>query len=140
MNIFIIVLVVLIDQISKLIVGNILGLNESVKIIDNFFYITNVNNYGAAFNIFNGNTIFLILIALIMLYMLYKYFKDNNINILVGGIIGNLIDRIIYGYVRDFLDFRIFGYNYPIFNISDICICIGIFILIIKELKQNGSK
>ena len=56
---------------------------------------------------------------------------------LLAGIIGNLIDRIIYGYVIDFLDFTIFNYNYPIFNIADTFIVIGILILIILSFKEN---
>lgn len=65
--------------------------------------------------------------------------KNISFYILLGGIIGNFIDRIFLGYVRDFLDFRIFNYNFPIFNISDICICIGIFLMIIEVVKEDKN-
>lgn len=77
-----------------------------------------------------------------------KKFKENKRNIiafslLIGGLLGNLIDRIIHGYVIDFIDFYIFNYNYPIFNIADVCICIGVFILLysiyLGEDNENSS-
>lgn len=143
-NILITMLIVVIDQISKELINIYLRLNESIKIINNFFYITNVHNEGAAWSILSGNTLILIIITFISIYLIHKYTKEYKgifKYILYGGIIGNLIDRIFYGYVRDFIDFRIFNYNYPVFNISDICIFIGIFILVIKIVKdeKNGS-
>ena len=143
-NILITMLIVVIDQISKELINIYLRLNESIKIINNFFYITNAHNEGAAWSILSGNTLILIIITFIAIYLIHKYTKEYKgifKYILYGGIIGNLIDRIFYGYVRDFIDFRIFNYNYPVFNISDICIFIGIFILVIKIVKdeKNGS-
>ena len=143
-NILITMLLVVIDQISKELINIYLRLNESVKIINNFFYITNAHNEGAAWSILSGNTLILIIITFVSIYLIHKYTKEYKgifKYILYGGIIGNLIDRIFYGYVRDFIDFRIFNYNYPVFNISDICIFIGIFILVIKIVKdeKNGS-
>lgn len=143
-NILITMLLVVIDQISKELINIYLRLNESIKIINNFFYITNAHNYGAAWSILSGNTLILIIITFVSIYLIHKYTKEYKgifKYILYGGIIGNLIDRIFYGYVRDFIDFRIFNYNYPVFNISDICIFIGIFILVIKIVKdeKDGS-
>ena len=85
-----------------------------------------MQNEGAAWSIFSGQRIILILIGLISLYFINKYikdFKENKRNILafgllIGGIVGNLLDRMFLGYVRDFLDFKIFGYDYPIFNLA----------------------
>ena len=128
---------------SKLFCDLLLNLNEPVKIINNFFNITYVHNEGAAWSILSGQRFILILISLIAIIFLYKYlndFKENKRNIiafglLFGGIFGNLYDRLFLGYVRDFLDFNIFGYNYPIFNISDICIFIGTILIIIACIK-----
>ena len=143
-KIFIISFIVLIfDQISKIICDVYLRLNESITVINDFFNITYVQNDGAAWSILNNQRILLILIGVLALYFIYKFiddFKENKRNILafgllIGGILGNLLDRIFLGYVRDFLDFNLFGYNYPIFNLGDIGICIGVILLVIASIK-----
>ena len=127
-----------------MIISSKMLVNSSITIIKNFFNITYVKNIGAAFSILSGSRILLIMIALIAIYIIYKLLvKNKNLNkiniinysLLIGGIIGNLIDRIIRGYVVDYLDFTIFNYNFPIFNIADICIVISCILLIftIKE-------
>ncbi len=144
------VIAVLLDQIIKfLIVWNI-PLNTDIVIIDNFFNITNVQNTGAAWSIFSGNRLFLIILGFISLNVIYFLFINNKelknkekiiYGLLIGGVLGNLIDRIIYGYVIDYLDFNIFGYNYPIFNLADTFIVVSailIFILVIKESKNEN--
>ena len=127
-----------IDQLVKIIVINNMNLFDSINIITNFFKITYVRNTGAAWSILSGNTWFLIVISLIALVVIYLYFiKDKKLNklesisygLLIGGILGNLIDRIIYGYVIDYLDFKIINYDFPIFNIADICIVISIILI-----------
>ena len=136
-----------IDIISKLIIDNFFNLNETKVIINNFFSLTKVYNTGASWNILAGHRLILIMITLIILVLLFLYlnkFKDNKRNILAfsllyGGIIGNLLDRIIYGYVIDFFDFNIFGYDYPVFNIADICIVFGIVLLVIAILKKEDE-
>lgn len=139
-----------IDIISKLIIDNFFNLDETKVIINNFFSLTKVYNTGASWNILAGHRLILIMITLIILVLLFLYlnkFKENKRNILAfsllyGGIIGNLLDRLIYGYVIDFFDFNIFGYDYPVFNIADICIVFGIILLVIAILKkedENGT-
>ena len=132
-------LLVLIDQIIKIFISNTMILNSSISVIDKFFSITYVQNLGAAFSILNGNRIFLIMIAIVALFIIYKFFIKDTIltkmniftySILIGGILGNLIDRIIRGYVIDYLDFNIIGYNFPIFNIADIAVVIGVILII----------
>lgn len=133
--------VILIDRIVKILVTNNFELNVRNEIINNFFYITNCHNYGAAFSLFSGNVIFLIFITLIVLFLIYREVKKSSINkvssilygLLLGGIIGNLFDRIFYGYVIDYLDFKIFNLDFAIFNIADIAIVIGALLLIIFE-------
>ncbi len=138
------------DLTSKLIVNNSLNLTESITIINNFFYITNVHNLGAAWSLFSGQRILLIVIGITALFFIFKWikdFKNNNRNILafsllISGLLGNLFDRIIYGYVRDFLDFIVFNYNYPVFNLADTFIFIGVVLLIYAVIKgeDNGNK
>ena len=69
----------------------------------------------------------------------YNKYEIIGYSLLLSGAIGNLIDRIIYGYVIDYLDFRILGYNYPIFNFADMCIVIGLVLIIIFGGKYGNS-
>lgn len=140
----------ILDCISKVIVNNFVSLTESITVINNFFYLTNVHNLGAAWSLFSGQRILLIVIGMAALYFIFRWindFKNNNKNIwafslLISGLLGNLFDRIIYGYVRDFLDFRFGSYNYPVFNLADTFIFCGVIVLILAIIKgeENGSK
>ena len=144
------VITLIIDQITKILIGIFFSLNERVILIKNFFSIHYIENYGAAWSLFSNKVEFLILISLIAIFIIYRYmynFKQNKRNniafgLIIGGIVGNLIDRVFLGYVRDFLSFKIFSYNYPIFNFADIFIVIGVFLLIIAILKgeDNNAK
>jgi signal peptidase II len=147
-------LFVVIDQVVKILVINKMALQQSITIINNFFNITYVRNTGAAWSILSGNVLLLIMISVLALVTIYYYLiKDKDLNkidivsysMLIGGIIGNLIDRIVHGYVIDYLDFTIFNYNFPIFNIADTLIVISIIIigisLIVGEYReQNRNK
>lgn len=138
--IFVTFLIIIIDQLTKFLINQNINYLKSIQIIKNFFYFTNAHNNGAAFSILSGYNLLFISITLIAICLIDKYIEKNiSFYILLGGIIGNLIDRLIVGYVRDFLDFRIFNYNFPIFNISDICICLGIFLIIIKTIKEDKN-
>ncbi len=138
-------IIIIIDLISKSVIDKLLKINETISVINNFFSITKVFNRGASFSMFIGYRLLFILIGIITIVILFKYlnnFKINNRNILafsllIGGIMGNLIDRVIYGYVVDFLDFNIFGFDAPIFNIADTCICIGAFLLFYAIMKRE---
>lgn len=142
------IILLCIDQISKLLVVNLLTKTDSITIIKNFFYLTYINNDGAAFSILVGKRIFLILIAVLVIVMLIRYIKKNNIqnklelvsiSLIIGGSLGNLMDRVIRGYVIDFLDFKIFNYNFPIFNLADTFIVIGVFLLLLKEIRKENN-
>ena len=147
-------LLIVIDQIVKILVINKMALQQSIIVINNFFNITYVRNTGAAWSILSGNVLLLIMISVLALVTIYYYLiKDTDLNkidivsysMLIGGIIGNLIDRIVHGYVIDYLDFTIFNYNFPIFNIADTLIVISIIIigisLIVGEYReQNRNK
>lgn len=143
------IILIVIDQVIKLVVNSSLKLYESITIIKNFFNITYVQNKGAAWSILSGNRFLLIGIAIIALFLIFMFFiKDKKLSkleiifysLLIGGIVGNFIDRVIYGYVVDYLDFNIFGYNFPIFNFADICIVVSVILILIKSIKEEVCK
>ena len=136
-----------IDQITKVATSILLEFNKPLTVIKDFFYLTLCHNEGAAWGIFSNTKIIILIgtiIALITIYHFIYCFKQNKRNtlafgLLLGGLSGNLIDRLLFGYVRDFLDFYIFGYDYPVFNIADICIVFGVILLIIAVLKGEDN-
>lgn len=140
------IIFIIIDQLSKIIIVNNLTNNKSIEVIKSFFYLTYTNNKGAAFSILTGRRILLILVALIVIGVLIYYARKNKIegkvnkialSLVIGGSIGNLIDRILRGAVVDFIDVKIFGYNFPIFNLADTFIVIGVFLLIIEMFRKE---
>ena len=140
-------LFLVIDQITKILIESFLKIGETVTVVKNFFSLTCVYNTGAAFSILEGRVWFLTLLSLVVLIILLKMSKEfvkNERNILAfgmlfGGIFGNLSDRLFLGMVRDFLKFKIFGYNFPVFNVADICITVGIGLLVIGMIKGEDS-
>jgi len=137
-------LVVLCDIIIKLIISFNFTLNKSIELIPDFFYLTYTHNDGAAWSILSGKTFLLIIISFFviigLIYFVYKNKPTDKITaigyiLLLGGAIGNLIDRMIYGYVIDYLDFYIFNYHFPIFNLADSCIVIGVILYLIGGKK-----
>lgn len=146
------IILFIIDQTSKVVLDRLLTLNKSITIFDKFFYITKVYNDGISFSMLSGKKILIIIINILILVGLYFYmkkFKNNKRNyiafsLVFGGLFGNLLDRIIYGYVIDFLDFNILGYNYPVFNLADSFIVIGICLILyaiyLGEDNENCSK
>lgn len=143
------VLLTIIDQISKLFITRLMNVKHSIKIIDNFFYLTYTHNQGAAFSILTGQRIFLIIITILIIILLLSYLKKNfpkdkltkfSFALILGGSLGNLIDRIVRGSVIDFLDFKIFSYNFPIFNLADTFITIGVILLIIITFRKEDKK
>ena len=138
----------IIDLVSKLIVSNLMDVYDSIKIIENFFYITYVRNTGAAWSIFSGERLGLVIVSLIIIcFIVYYIFKNNPENrlekvgyaMIVGGAFGNLLDRIVYGYVIDFFDFNIFNYDYPIFNLADCFIFFGVLLIIMYMWRYNDG-
>lgn len=143
-----IIALVFVDQFSKGLINIFLNLNQSINIIPNFFSLTYVRNIGAAFSILPGSRWFFIIISVIALNVINLYFVKNKelnkkkfiiFSLLQAGIIGNLIDRVLYGYVIDFFDFTIFGFDFAIFNIADIFIVVSIILLILVGDKDGIS-
>lgn len=142
----IIIAAVIIDQIIKKAVVSTMGLYETIPVIQDVFHITYIHNTGAAFSMMEGMRSFLVLLPLIMVTgaLVYMFIKRKtghplmmaSVALIAGGGIGNLIDRIFLGYVVDYLDFRVF----PIFNMADICVCVGCGLLILYVLFIDGKK
>lgn len=146
----IVVISFILDLISKMIVVKYISLGENVKIISNFLNMTYVRNTGAAWSIFSGIKYIVLVISLIIIIGIIIYLYKHKINnklekvsygLILGGAFGNLIDRIIHGYVIDFISVRIFNYNYPIFNLADVFIVSGVILLIIYTWRysRNGD-
>ena len=138
-----------IDLVTKILITNFMRVGDQIKIIPNFFSIMYVRNTGAAFSILEDSRIFFIVITFIALIVIYLFLlKDKVLNkyqiflysMLIGGIVGNLVDRIIYGYVIDYLSFNIFGYSFPVFNIADSFIVISVILLVLNEMRLNVCK
>lgn len=141
-----------IDLISKQVIVRVINLSESIKIIPKFFYLTYVRNSGAAFSIFQNQQVLILLVTVLALFFINNYLKKEDINkfelfcytMITGGILGNLFDRLCFGYVIDFFDFRFWGYNYPIFNMADVFIVVGVILLIgysfLEWRREHGSK
>ena len=140
---------IIIDFIVKIIINNNMNVYDSISIIPSFFSITYVRNIGAAFSIMENSRILFIIIGFIALILIYKYLIMNKVlnkylmisySMLIGGIIGNMIDRIIYGYVIDYLSFNLFGYNFPIFNLADAFIVVSIITLLLCEVGGSHAR
>lgn len=147
---------VLIDQISKILVAGGMTLYQSIPVVRNFFSLTYIHNYGAAWGILsNHRWIFIVITAaaiIVLPIVLYKYRKLHflfgfSLSLIIGGAIGNMIDRIFRGYVVDFFEFTFI--DFPVFNIADICVTVGAILMFIyfiffdkvllTEKKKKGS-
>ncbi len=136
----------ILDQAVKIFINSRFVLGEAYILINNLLSILLVHNTGAAFSILSGNQVFLVIIGILALValLLFVYQGDNYsdyeifaYSLLFGGILGNLIDRIFYGYVIDFISLTFVGYNFPIFNIADMCIVASVILIIIKVIKGD---
>lgn len=137
-------LLLTLDLVSKHLIDKSLGtVGASKEIIHGFISFIYVHNSGAAWGIFSGRSIFLIIISIIVIALFIAFyvlrlrkFKDKislwlsvSLGFIAGGCFGNLIDRIAFGYVRDFINFDFM--NFPVFNVADICLTVGIILLFI---------
>ena len=154
LSLFLIILIIIVDQFTKQwalhfisdIIEKTNGVHSHVK-KTSFFNVVLVYNNGISFGIFNNlffmKNILFIIISCITAFLIYLLFKTkDNANLIafafiIGGAIGNLIDRAIYGAVIDFLDFHIKTLHWPAFNIADSAVCIGVIIYIINDFFLN---
>ncbi len=148
-SLFIFGITLFLDQSTKWSIVHALSEYDSIEMIPHFFDITYVKNTGAGFSILEGAsvTFFVIFTVVVLIGILYYFIKTDDLrfnialSLIFSGALGNLIDRIEYGYVRDFFSFRIFGHPFPVFNVADICIVIGFGLILIfttiDEVKEK---
>ena len=138
---------ILIDQITKIAAASSLS-SGSITIIPGFFRFTYAENSGAAWSMLEGKMWFfyiITVIALIAMVMFYRNQADSDelikvsLVLMMAGTIGNFIDRLCFQHVRDFLDFTIFGYDFPIFHPAHIALRIGVLPIILDVLPANSG-
>ena len=143
------ILIIIIDRITKAFFSDILKIGESIPIIPHVLHMTLVHNTGIAFGLFKEHGIVFIIIpviAVILLVFNIYYYRQNDealsqiyifsFSLILGGAIGNLYDRIAYGYVVDFIDFRI----WPVFNVADSAITVGAVVIAFKCFQLSFHK
>ena len=153
MEFLIIAVTILLDQLSKIYIETNIALHGQTEIIPGFFYITYVKNTGAAWSMFSGKVPFLVIVSVIeicviaaVLYRMHQRRKTwyrISLSLMLGGAVGNLIDRVVLGSVRDFLHFYPFGYSFPVFNIADCAITVGmgiVMVLMYLEEKKEAPQ
>jgi signal peptidase II len=152
--IFVAALVVLTDQISKLVVLNTISLYDSIPVIPGFFHLTHIQNPGGAFGLLAGQSaavrsivfLFASAVALSLIFVFYRNtpgtyrWLATGFSLIFGGAVGNLIDRLRFGRVVDFLDFSIAGYHWPAFNVADSAVTVGIGIFVVHLLFNKLPK
>jgi signal peptidase II len=146
--------ILVLDQWTKSLVVQKLPLYQRVEVIQGFFDLTHVRNTGGAFGIFGGekgglgSILFVVvsLIAIGAIVFLFLRIKENertlafSFSLILSGAVGNLIDRLRYGEVVDFLDFYLSSYHWPAFNVADSAICVGIGLMALELLKGDHKK
>ncbi|AKC65908.1 signal peptidase II [Bacillus altitudinis MN12] len=140
--------IICLDQLTKWLIVKHMMLGDSIPVIDGFFYITSHRNSGAAWGILQGQMWFFYVITLVVIagivYYLQKHGQKDKLlgvalALMLGGAIGNFIDRIFRQEVVDFAHFVFGDYHYPIFNIADSSLCVGVILLFIQMLL-DGKK
>ncbi|WP_110112902.1 signal peptidase II [Bacillus sp. CGMCC 1.16541] len=145
--------VILLDQVTKWVVVKQMQLGESIPVIENLLYITSHRNRGAAWGILQGQMWFFYIITVIVVIGLIIYIQKLKpeekwfgiaLGLMLGGAIGNFIDRVFRKEVVDFVNTYIFSYDFPIFNVADAALVVGVALMFVltlfegKTQKENG--
>lgn len=136
-------IVLILDQVTKFCVQSSASL--PVTVISGFFQIEYLKNTGAAWSMLSSKTALLTLVSAVAIGVMLWYLltkkttpvQETALCLMIAGAAGNFIDRLCLSYVRDFLSFNIFGYAFPVFNIADCALCIGVFLLFICTMKEE---
>ncbi|GKU82400.1 signal peptidase II [Niallia sp. NCCP-28] len=140
--------VIIADQLTKWLVVKNMKLGESIEVIQNVFYITSHRNAGAAWGILQGKMAFFYIITSVVIVGICYFIQTTakgkimygiSLGLILGGAIGNFIDRIRHQYVVDFINTYIFSYDFPIFNIADSSLVIGVILLLIVMLREESA-
>ncbi len=141
------ILIIAADQFSKMLVESIVALDDSITVIDGVFNITYVRNRGAAFGLLTGKKWLLIVVSVIIFALLIGYIVKNkpsskwlmwSLTLICAGGIGNLIDRVAFGYVRDFIEVTFT--RFPVFNLADCGVTIGAVMLALYILIEEHKR
>lgn len=141
--------ILILDQISKFVVSNTMQVNQSIPIIPHALYITSLRNTGAAWSILEGKMLFFYIITLVVLVIVIYYMQKigrfrpllgTSLGLIIGGTLGNFVDRLIHGQVVDFIHVFLGSYSYPIFNLADSALCIGAILLLIYSLREGKKE
>ncbi len=143
------IIVLAIDQLTKYLVATRMELGESIPVLGEFFKITSHRNSGAAWGMFEGRMMFFYIITVFVLIFLIYFYKTearNNflmqlgITLLMAGALGNFIDRLLFQEVVDFADLLLITYDFPIFNVADSALTIGVIIMLIEVFITGRGK
>lgn len=145
--------IIAVDQITKYLVATYMEIGEKIVVIPDFFTITSHRNTGAAFSILEGKLDFLVIITIFALgffiYLIEQYRKSNKLltvalAVMLGGAVGNFIDRLLTGEVVDFFAFQFGNYHFAIFNVADIALSLGVvafaILLIFTSERESSDK
>ncbi|MFI3284726.1 MAG: signal peptidase II [Erysipelotrichaceae bacterium] len=148
-EVMVLIIAIVLDMATKMYFQASLALGESIEVIPGFFSFTYAINKGAAWSILEGQMIFFYIVTTIvcigLLTFLIKYkqatiLERYSVVLMLAGALGNFYDRIRFSYVRDFLDFNLFGYPFPIFNLADSFLCIGVALLFLQWFILDTKK
>jgi len=144
--------VFILDQVTKILVHNLMHLHQSIEIVPNFIHLTYIRNTGAAFGFLSGNrstlrVVFFLIVSAIAIGCIAYLFKNihpnrkvqtASLSLILGGAVGNLIDRLRLGEVIDFIDFHWYDLHWPAFNVADAAITIGVILLFMQMIRKGS--
>lgn len=153
LSVIIVALSLAVDQLTKYLVVNLMEVRQSIPLIDGFLYLTSHRNAGAAWGIFQDQMLFFYVVTVLICGFLVIWISRLDVrrdklllialSLLLGGALGNFLDRLFYQEVVDFADVIIFGYDFPIFNVADMALTFGVILMAVDaflESRRSKSK